>query len=138
MAAQSGAAVVVSFKDDAGSPAYQVVAGLRSRRIALNAEAVDITNAESTGLWREILDAHGVRSATISGDGVFKDDAGNEAVRDAFFENEIRDAKLLIPSFGEISGLFKVTQLEYGAEYNGEVTHSVTFESAGALTFTAV
>jgi TP901-1 family phage major tail protein len=135
MAAQSGQAIVVSFKDDAGSPAYQVVAGLRSRRIAFNAEMVDVTCAESTGMWREVLDAAGVRTASISGDGVFTDDAGMEAVRDAFFENELRDAKIFITGFGTFEGKFKVTALELGGEHNQQVTTSLTFESAGAITF---
>jgi TP901-1 family phage major tail protein len=136
MAAVCGSGVIVSFKDDAGSPAYQVVAGLKSRRIALNAETVDITNADSTGRWRELLDTCGVRSASISGDGVFVDDAGSEAVRDAFFENELRDAKILIPSWGTFEGKFKVSQMEISAEFNDAAMVSLTLESAGELTFT--
>lgn len=137
MAAQKGSAIVVSFKDDAGSPAYNIIGGFRTRNIAFNAEAVDVTNADSTGLWRELLDTAGVRSASISGEGVFVDDAAAEAVRDAFFENESRDAKILIPSFGTFEGSFKVTQLQFAGEYNREVTGSLTLESAGAITFTA-
>lgn len=137
MAAACGKAVVVSFKDDAGTPTYQVVAGLRARAITLNAEVVDVTNADSTGSWREILDGCGVRSASMSGDGVFTDDAGVEAVRDAFFEQENRDAKILIPGYGTFEGKFKVTAMEFGAEFNREVTCSLTLESAGELTFTA-
>lgn len=138
MSAQKGSAMVVSFKDDAGSPAYQVIAGLRTRQIQLNSEQVDITNSDSVGLWRELLDAHGVRTATLSGDGVFQDDAGMEAVRDAVFENELRDAKILIPSFGIIEGKFKVSTLGFAGEYNRETTYTFTFESAGEIIFTAV
>jgi len=137
MAAQCGSAIVVSFKNDAGSPAYVVVAGLRTQRIAFNAEAVDITNSSSTGRWRELLNDCGVRSATLTGEGVFVDDAANEAVRDAFDENELRDAKILIPSFGTFEGQFKVTSLEMSGEHNEAVMWSMTLESAGAITFTA-
>lgn len=138
MAAQSGKAIVVSFMDDGGTPAYQVVAGLRSRRIALNSETVDVTHAESTGQWRELLAGVGVRSVTISGDGVFTDAAGAEAVRDAFFEHEHRTAKILIPDYGTFEGTFQVTSLEFSGEHNGDVQNSMTFESAGEVTFTAV
>ncbi len=138
MAAQKGSAIVVSFKDDAGSPAYNVIGGFRTRNISFNAEAVDITNANSTGIWRELLNEAGVRSASLSGEGVFVDDAAAEAVRDAFFENELRDAKILIPDFGTFEGQWKVTALQLAGEYNREVTHSMTLESAGAITFTAV
>lgn len=137
MAATCGSAIVVSFKDDAGTPAYQVVAGLRTRRIAMNSEAVDVTNADSAGVWRQLLDGCGVRSATMSGDGTFTDDAGVEAVRDAFFENELRDAKILVPGYGTFEGQFKVTSLEMSGEYNAAVMCSLTLESAGVVTFTA-
>lgn len=135
MAEQCAGGIVVSFKDDAGSPAYQVVAGLRSRSIAFNRETVDVTNANSTGVWRSLLDGCGVRSATISGDGVFADDAGAEAIRDAAFERETRDAKILIPGFGTFEGPFIVSQFNTGGEYNGAVTLSMTLESAGEITF---
>lgn len=137
MAAICGKDIIVSFKDDAGSPAYTVVAGLRTRSIRINSEMVDVTNSDSTGMWRELLSGCGVRSATISGAGVFLDAAGDEAVRDAVFENENRDARVLVPGFGTFEGPFKVSDLEFAGEYNGEGTYSLTLESAGVLTFTA-
>lgn len=139
MVAQCGKSIVVSFKDDAGTPAFQTVAGLRTREINMNSEPVDVTNADSAGTggpWRELLDACGVRSVSISGSGIFTDDAGFEAVRDAYFENELRDAKIVIPGWGEFAGSFKVTQLRTGGDYNGAVTVDMTLESAGAITFT--
>lgn len=136
MTAQCGAGCVVSFKD--GSAAYQVVAGLKTRHVTLNAESVDVTNADSTGRWRELLDGCGVRSASIAGDGIFVDDAGLEAVRGGFFANAVRDAKILIPGLGTFEGKWKVSQMEFAAEYNAPVTASMTFDSAGEITFTGV
>jgi TP901-1 family phage major tail protein len=138
MAAQSGKSIVVQFKDDATpTPAFQTIGGLRSRSISFNGETVDITNAGSTGNWRELLAGVGVRSVSISGDGVFVDDAAAAEMKDAFFENEFRDANFLVPDFGTFAGSFQVTSLEFGGDYNREVTFSATFESAGEITFTA-
>jgi TP901-1 family phage major tail protein len=137
MAAQCGSSFVISFKNDAGSPAYTVCGGFRTQRLVINAEAVDVTNSSSTGRWRELLNDCGVRSATLTGEGIFVDDAANEAVRDAMFENELRDAKILVPSFGTFEGQFKVTSLEMSGEYNDAGMWSMTLESAGELTFTA-
>lgn len=137
MAAACGKAVVVSFKNNAGTPAYLAVAGLRTRSIAINAESVDVTNADSTGSWRELLDGCGVKSAVISGNGVFADDTGAEEVREALMAGSIRDAKIEIPGYGTFEGDFKVSQMELGADYNREVTVSMTLESAGEVTFTA-
>jgi TP901-1 family phage major tail protein len=53
MAAQKGKDLLVKIADGAG---FTTVAGLRSRRIAFNAETVDITHAESADRWRELLD----------------------------------------------------------------------------------
>ena len=65
------------------------VAGLRTRQITLNAETVDVTNADSTGRWRELLAGAGVRSAALSGSGVFKDEATSERLRALFFAGAI-------------------------------------------------
>lgn len=138
MTAQCGQAIVMSFKDDAGSPVYVPVAGLRTRSISFNAESVDVTNADSTGAWRELLSACGVKSCSMKGDGVFTDDTGFEAVRDAFFEGTTRDAKILIPGLGTFEGKFKVTSLEFSGDYNKEVTASLSLDSAGVIAFTLV
>jgi TP901-1 family phage major tail protein len=136
MAAQKGSGVIVSIKDDEASPAYQVVGGLRSRSISFNNEMVDITSASSTGLWRELLSGGGVRSASLAGAFTFYDDTAAAEVKDAFFNNEVRDMKFEIPDFGVFEGPFLITSLEYSADYNAEVAQSCSFESAGVITFT--
>lgn len=114
------------------------VAGLRSRRIAFNAETVDITHAESQGRWRELLEGAGVRRASVSGRGLFKDAASDALVRQTFFDGLIRDCQVVIPDFGGIDGPFQIVGLEFSGEHNGEVIFDLSLESAGALTFTAV
>jgi TP901-1 family phage major tail protein len=138
MAAQSGQAVVLSIKNNAGTPVFVPVGGMRTRKLAFNAETVDITHAASAGRWREFLDLAGIQSATISGDGVFVDDATDAEIDEAFLAGSIRDWKILLPSFAEYVGPFKITQLERGADYNKECTFSMTLESAGAIAMTAV
>ena len=135
MSEQCGGGIVVQFKDDAGSPAFQTVAGLRSRNIQLNQETVDITNADSANNYRELLAGVGVRSLTISGDGVFTDSVGENEIKDAWLENEFRDAEFTVPGLGVFTCSVQVTQLQYSGDFNKEVTASVTFESAGAITF---
>src|SRR5882724_2324569 len=54
MAAQSGKDMLVKL-DQTGSGSFLTVAGLRRRALALNAAAIDITDAESAGRWRELL-----------------------------------------------------------------------------------
>src|SRR3954452_6902550 len=70
MGAQKGKDLLLKIDGGAG---FVTVAGLRSRRIAFNAERVDITHAGSVDRWRDVLAGAGVRRASISGPGLFKD-----------------------------------------------------------------
>lgn len=135
MSAQKGKDLLL--KIDTGST-YETVAGLRSRRLAFNAASVDITDAESAGRWRELLEGAGVKKASVSGSGIFKDQASDATVRSTFFAGSILDWQVVIPDFGAVSGRFQITALEYAGQYNGEVMFDLALESAGPLTFGAL
>ncbi|MFM8750577.1 phage major tail protein, TP901-1 family [Rhabdaerophilum sp.] len=136
MAAQRGKDILLKLANDLN--AFVTVAGLRTRRFSLNAETVDVTHSESAGRWRELLDGAGVRRASISGSGIFKDGASDELVRQVFFDGAIRNWKIVLPDFGEITGPFQITSLDYRGEHAAEMTFEMAMESAGALTFTAL
>mgnify|MGYP001120600091 CR=1 FL=1 len=135
MGAQKGKDLLLKMSDGAS---FVTVAGLRSRRIAFNAEIVDITSAESTDRWRELLAGAGVKRASLSGRGLFKDAASDALVQQAFFNGTINDCQVVVPDFGTIEGPFQIASLEFAGEHNGEVTFDVALESAGALAFTAM
>jgi TP901-1 family phage major tail protein len=135
MTAQKGKDLLIKI-DDGGS--YVTVAGLRTRRLAFNAEAVDITDAESAGRWRELLGGAGMQRASLSGGGLFKDQASDALTRSVFFASEIRDWQVVIPDFGTVTGPFQITALEYAGRHDGEMTFEIALESAGALVFAAV
>ena len=137
MGAQRGKDLLLKL-DAAETGVFATVAGLRSQRIALNAEAVDITNADSAGRWRELLAGAGVRRAGITGSGLFKDAASDESVRQIFFDGTIKPWQVAIPDFGTITGPFQVTGLEYAGQHDGEVAFEMALESAGALVFVVV
>ncbi len=135
MAAQKGKDLLVKI-DNAGS--FVTVAGLRTRRIAFNAETVDITHAESAGQWRELLEGAGVKRASIAGRGLFKDAATDALMRQTFFDGAVKNYQIVIPDFGAIEGAFQIVSLEFAGEHNGEVTYELSLESAGALAFSAM
>jgi len=137
MAAQKGRDLLLKV-DSTGAGVFVTVAGLRNRSLSLNARPVDITNADSVNGWRESLEGAGIKSASLSGAGVFRDDAADETVRGYFFNGTLRNWQLIVPSFGIIQGAFLITALEYAGEYDGEVTYSLALESAGALSFTVI
>ena len=135
MGAQKGRDLLIKIDNGAG---FVTVAGLRSKRIAFNAELVDITHAESADRWRELLAGAGVRRAAIAGRGLFKDAASDALVRQAFFDGAVNDCQVIVPDFGRITGAFQIASLEFSGEHNGEVTFDIALESAGALTFAAL
>jgi TP901-1 family phage major tail protein len=136
MSAQKGKDLLLKAADGEGG--FITVAGLRARQIAFNAETVDVTHAESAGRWRELLEGAGVRRASISGSGIFKDAASDALVRQTFFDGAIRDWQVVVPDFGTVAGPFQLTSLEYRGDHAAEVTFDLSLESAGALAFTAL
>lgn len=137
MAVQAGKDLLIKI-DQTGDGQFETIAGLRATRLSFNAETVDVTSLESQGGWRELLAGAGVKSATISGSGVFRDANTDERARQIFFDGEIPEFQVVIPDFGTVEGAFQITALEYAGSHNGEATYEVTLASAGALTFTAL
>ncbi|PKQ08161.1 MAG: phage major tail protein, TP901-1 family [Alphaproteobacteria bacterium HGW-Alphaproteobacteria-11] len=135
MTAQKGKDLLVKL-DETGTGSFATVAGLRSRALAFNARPVDITHAESAGRWRELLEGAGVRSAGVTGRGIFKDAGSDASVRQIFFDGAIRDWQVVIPDFGTAQGPFQIVALEFSGEHDGEVTFDLALESAGAISFT--
>jgi TP901-1 family phage major tail protein len=137
MAVQSGKDLLIKL-DMTGGGLFETVAGLRATRISFNAETVDVTSLESQGGWRELLGGAGVKTAAISGSGVFRDANTDGRARQVFFDGEVPDFQVIIPDFGVIEGAFQISALEYAGNHNGEATYEMTLASAGALTFTAL
>ncbi len=136
MAAQKGKDLLIKI-DMTGSGTFLTFAGLRATRISFNAETVDVTNMVSAGGWRELLAGTGVRSASISGSGVFLDDYTDERARQIFFAADIPDFQVIIPELGTLQGPFQITSLEYAGNYDGEATYEIALASGGEMTFTA-
>ncbi|WP_416795938.1 phage major tail protein, TP901-1 family [Ciceribacter azotifigens] len=135
MVAQKGKDLLLKVHDGGG---YATVAGLRSKKLAFNAETVDVTDAESAGRWRELLGGAGVQRASLSGSGLFKDQSSDAVVRAAFFDGTILAWQVVIPDFGTVSGPFQITALEYAGAHDGELTFDLALESAGQLAFGAL
>lgn len=135
MGAQKGKDLLVRIGDGAGG--WTALAGLRTRSVSLNAKTVDVTDADSAGRWRELLDGAGVRQMSVSGAGVFRSAAADARMRQVFFDGAAQPFQLAAPGLGVFQGLFQVTSLEYAGAHDGEATYALTLASAGALAFTA-
>ena len=137
MTAQKGKDLLLKL-DETGGGIFDTIAGLRASRLSFNSDTVDVTTAESVGNWRELLAGAGLRTAAISGSGIFKDAASDAALRSVFFNGTIPNFEIVIPDFGIVSGPFQLTSLEYSGQHDGEAAFEIALVSAGALTFTAL
>jgi len=137
MAAQKGSDILIRV-DQTGLGGFVNVGGLRSKSISFNAEMVDATDSDSVGKWRELLMGAGIKSATITGSGIFKDTTTEGLIRTNFFNQTLANYQFVIPDFGTVQGAYQVTSLDYAGDHDGEATFSLTFESTGFQIFTAI
>tara|TARA_Y100001937_G_C7032438_1_gene290729 strand:+ start:100 stop:513 length:414 start_codon:yes stop_codon:yes gene_type:complete len=137
MAAQKGSALLMKIGNGGSPEAFTTIGGMRSTSLTMNDEMVDVTNKDSSRA-RTLLAQGGVNSITVSGSGVFTDSASEATLKAKFDVSALTNYQFLVPDFGTFTGNFQLTTLEYGGEYNGEVTYSFTFESSGAITFATV
>jgi TP901-1 family phage major tail protein len=94
MTAQKGKDLLLKVDSD-GEGTFVTVAGLRARNLAFNAATVDVTDTESAGRWRELLEGAGIKTARITGSGIFKDAGSDETVRSYFFAGTVRDWQVI-------------------------------------------
>ena len=106
MTAQKGKDLLLKVDAD-GEGSFATVAGLRARALAFNAATVDITDQESAGRWRELLEGAGLKTARITGSGIFKDAASDETLRSYFFSGAVRDWQVIVPDLGTVEGPFQ-------------------------------
>lgn len=138
MAGQSGRDLLLKIGDTSTPPVFTTVAGLRASSITLASGLVDATTADSPEAWRELIAGAGAKACTISGAGVFKDAASDALIRAAFFLQEARTWRVVLPDFGTLEGPFQIETLEYSGEFAGEASFAIKIASAGRITFAAL
>ena len=138
MAAQKGRALLMKI-GNAGSPeTFTTIGGMRSTSITLNDEAVDVTNKDSTNDARVLLAQAGVKSMSVSGNGVFTDSASETTLYGKWHASSFGNYQFLVPDLIAFTGAFMLETLEYAGEYNGEVTYTFSFQSGGDITIATV
>lgn len=135
MAAQNGRDLLLKI-DMTGDGLFETMAGLRATRLTLNAQSVDVTHLGSDG-WREVLGGAGVRTAAISGSGVFRDATTDARAQQIFFDGETPEFQVVIPDFGTMTGAFQIASIDYAGSHDGEASFEIALVSAGPVRFEA-
>ena len=140
MAKQRGREMVLKVATSPTGSTYQTIATLNSKTLTINNTSVDVTTPAATPsgtVWAESLD--GVKSMSISADGIFSDSAQEALLNTiAMSTSQKSNFQLLVPDFMTYTGEFRITSLEFGGETEGGVTFSLSLESTGAITAAAV
>lgn len=140
MAAQKGSELLLKIHDESEAlpgGSYVAVGGFTSNSFDINGSAIDISNKDS-GLFRETLEGAGRVTLSVSGDGVFLDDASFQRVHDHAMAQTHPNCQVIIPDFAEYTGKFAVTRLSLSGEDEGAVIYNITLDSAGPITVTAI
>lgn len=121
--------------EDSGTPGqFTTFGGLRSNSLTINNEAIDVTN-KGSNQWRTLLDGAGIRSMSISGSGVFTNSQTLSQARQDCINGTLRKFQMIDDDSGDtFEGFYKITSMERGGEYNGEMTWSLSLESSGEIT----
>lgn len=134
MAAQKGRSILLKISDGTSPTTFTTIAGLRSKSITVNNESVDITTADDAP-WRQLLGDTGLRTVSVSGSGVFEDDAAVNDIEDLAFSGALQELQIVFGNGDIMQGEFQVTSFEYGGEHTAEQTYSVSLESAARIDF---
>lgn len=137
MVAQKGKDMLLKLDKD-GVGIFETIAGLRANTLRFNSQSVDVTDSQSSGRWRELLENAGLKSAVITGAGIFKDKPSDGFIRGQFFSGLISNWQVVVPDFGNIEGLFQIVSLEYSGRHDSELGFDLELQSAGQLNFQAL
>lgn len=138
MAGQRGRDVLIKISDGSIPETFETLAGIRSTEIELNTSSVDGTAADSPEGWRELIEGAGIKTARIRGQGLFKDAASNDRMREIFVSSAQARWQLIVPGMGSVTGPFHIRELKWAGAYDRELSFSIDLESAGRLTFEAL
>lgn len=112
--------------------------GVRTRGVTNSNEMVDVTTDDDAG-WRTLLATPGVKSVEVTVGGISSDEVLLAEFYNASTTGET--LKIDLPSSlttpGNISGTFHLASFEITGEHDGAVEFSSTFQSSGAVTYTA-
>ena len=135
MPAQKGRLMLISIGDGASPEVFTSIAGLRSKGLTINNEAVDITTSDEAP-WRTLLGDTGLRTLSLSGSGVFQDDAAINDIETLALNGLLNNFQIAFENNDVFEGAFQVTSFEYAGEHVDAQTYSMSLESSGTITLT--
>ncbi len=132
MVAQLGRLILLAVGNGLSPQTYTNISGVRSRTITINNEQVDVTTSD-TAPWRRLLGDAGLRSISITGTGIFEDDAAIKLVEDLVYSGALEEMRMTFPNGDRVEGLFQVTQFEHTGDHVDVQAYTIALESADVI-----
>lgn len=137
MAATRGSTLLLKYNSGTyGSPTWTTLGGLRARSIRKGRTMIDVTTADSAELARVLLDGGGVKSMTISGEGVFEDTAAQTTLNEANDDGSQLDLQITIAGYATYRGYFACPDMSFDGAHDDALKFSCTLESSGDFALT--
>jgi TP901-1 family phage major tail protein len=114
-----------------------LVAGARTKGLSINGSPIDVTNDDDAAV-RKLLNEPGQIDVSITVAGILKNETLIQESLDA--ADRVQATEFRWPGSvtnGDLTGDFFLASFGITGEYQGAATFEATFESAGAVAFTA-
>jgi len=140
MAAKRGSELLIKRGDGATpTEAFTTIGALQSATLTINGNAIDVTTADDVDvddiLWRASI--NGVKSMSISGNGIGKAIEPIQSLYEDFAGDVIRNVQVIVPYVGTWVVPVIITNMTFNGPYDGVSGFDITMEGAGAPSFTA-
>lgn len=132
--AYSGRLLRLFIGDGAAPESFDLIAGLRTTAVTLDNDAVEVTTVASEG-FRELLPGGGLKSLSITGDGVVVSGGSDRALYLLAVEAGSARFRLEFGNGDRFEGSFLVTRFQRSGTQKDAELFSLTLESAGVLDF---
>lgn len=133
---KSGNVFLLKVGNGQSPETFTTIDALRATAMSINGESVDTTNKDAAG-WRGLLPGGGLKSITITADGIYKATDAQKALRTAAMQGVIKNYQI---DDGDdvVEGAFQVTSFDHDGPLNDVQSYSVTLESADVPTIAPV
>ena len=129
--------LLLKGNNDGPGETFTQVGGAQSTGMTLNNELVEITSKDD-GEWRQILEACGIGSMSISLSGVMDDEAKLLEVQEDGVNKTHSNYQIVSDLGDSFEAAFAVASFERSGDTGDAEKFSVTLESAGDVVFTPI
>ena len=135
MALQKGRDFLLKVGDGAVLEVFSTIGAARLTSLQLDNNVVEVTSTAGTGAAEYLVDA-GVQMLELAVEGLFKDGAAEERLRDIAFTRQPCHCRLCFPDGAIYAATFVVQQYRRSGAYEGLEAFSARLLRSGEGTYT--